>query len=175
MTQRMRVPALQRRFSRLVGAAAVVAVGSLGASCKEADPAKYELDVSFPSTALAIAAEEVRFIVYEDDAPGACQRIYLKRITNQTDLPPVALEVPPVSVCDLAGGRMAPMELPLGKHAILAVALRGRQDLLVGCADVAISSEGGKVTVDLALPGTTPVPPLSSCLSLRDACDKRCL
>lgn len=159
----------------MLGGLALIAGGLLAASCKEADAAPYELEVSFPSTALAIASEEIRFIVYDDGAPGACQRIYLKRITNQSDMPPVALEVPPVSVCELAAGRGKTLDLPLGKRAILAIALRERQDLLVGCSDVVLSSEGGKVTIDLALPGTTPVPPLSSCLSVRDACDKRCL
>ncbi len=152
----------------------VVGLGVPFTGCAAKDQASFSLNVVFPSTALAIASDEVKFIVYDDPAPGACQRIYLKRISNQSDLPRVVLDAPPVAVCDLAFGRSAPIELPIGKHSILAVALRAKQDLLVGCSDVALSEDGGEVVVDLALPGATPVPPLSSCLSVRDACEKRC-
>jgi hypothetical protein len=181
MSLSMRVLPLQRRGARVaavLGVAPVLAVlaalAALFTGCTEADPAKIQLDVVFPSTALAIASEEVKFIVYDDPNPGACQRIYLKRITNQADLPAVVLDAPPVAVCDLALGRPATLSLPLGKHSILAVALRGKQDLLVGCSDVALSEDGAQVVVNLALPGATPVPPLSTCLSVRDACEKRC-
>ncbi|MDB4933425.1 MAG: hypothetical protein JWP87_397 [Labilithrix sp.] len=156
-----------------VGLAAAL-VAALVAGCAEDKTASFSLNVVFPSTALAIACDEVKFIVFDDPNPGACQRIYLKRITNQPDLPPVVLDAAPVPVCDVALGRTQPLELPVGKHSILAVATREKQDLLVGCADVALSSDGGEVFVDLALPGATLVPPLSSCLSLRDACEKRC-
>ena len=160
------------RVVRLLGVAG--GLGVLFTGCAEKDKASFSLNVVFPSTAMAIASEEVKFIVYDDPAPGACQRIYLKRISNQSDLPPVVLDARPVAVCELAFGRSTPIDLPIGKHSILAVALRAKQDLLVGCSDVALSEDGGEVFVDLALPGATPVPPLSSCLSVRDACDKRC-
>ena len=160
------------RLAALLGVVAGLLV--LFTGCAAKDQASFSLNVVFPSTALAIASEEVKFIVYDDPTPGACQRIYLKRISNQSDLPRVVLDAPPVAVCDLAFGRSAPLELPIGRHSILAVALRGKQDLLVGCSDVALSEDGGEVVVDLALPGATPVPPLSACLSVRDACDKRC-
>ncbi|MBX3187626.1 MAG: hypothetical protein KF819_11450 [Labilithrix sp.] len=159
-----------RVFPRPLAAALAGTIGLLAVGCEEGDPASVRLNVVFPSTALAIASEEVRFIVYDDPEPGACQRIYLKRITNQTNLPPVVLESRLVPMCDLALGRGSPLELPLGKYSILAVALRGKEDLLVGCSDVALSSEGGDVFVNLALPGATPVPPLSNCLSLTEAC-----
>lgn len=164
----------RRRRRRALVAAVVGVAGLLVMGCAEEEKASFRLDVVFPSTALAIASDEVKFIVYDDPTPGACQRIYLKRITNQSDLPPVVLDLPPVPVCDLAFGRSAPLDLPIGKHSILAVALRAKQDLLVGCSDVALSADGGEVVVNLALPGATPVPPLSSCLSVRDACEKRC-
>lgn len=163
-----------RRRRRALVAAVLVGIGALVAGCKEEEKASFRLDVVFPSTALAIASDQVKFIVYDDATPGACQRIYLKRITNQSDLPPVVLDVPPAPMCNLAFGRTAPLDLPLGKHAILAVALRAKEDLLVGCSDVTLSAEGGEVTVNLALPGSTPVPPLSACLSVRDFCEKRC-
>lgn len=160
------------RVLRLLGVAG--GLGVLFTGCAAKDKAGFSLNVIFPSTAMAIASDEVKFIVYDDPAPGACERIYLKRISNQRDLPPVVLDAPPVAVCDLAFGRAAPIDLPIGKHSILAVALHAKQDLLVGCSDVALSEDGGEVFVNLALPGATPVPPLSSCLSVRDACDKRC-
>jgi hypothetical protein len=159
---------------RALVAAVAGAIAVLAAGCAEEKTASFDLDVVFPSTALAIASDEVKFIVFDDPNPGACQRIYLKRITNQPDLPPVVLESPPVPMCDVALGRTKPLELPVGKHSILAIASREKQDLLVGCADIALSSDGGEVSVALALPGATLVPPLSSCLSLSDFCGKRC-
>lgn len=166
------IPGRRRRSARL--AAVLLGIGVVVVGCKEEEKASFRLDVTFPSTALAIASDQVKFIVYDDPTPGACQRIYLKRISNQSDLPPVVLDMPPAPVCDLAFGRTAPLDLPLGRHSILAVALRAKEDLLVGCSDVALSAEGGEVVVNLALPGSTPVPPLSACLSVRDFCEKRC-
>lgn len=156
------------------GLAALAVLGLVGA-CKEADPAKYRVDVVFPSTAMAIATEDVRFIVYDDQEPGSCQRIYLKRITNQTDLPPVVSETKTIPVCELAFGKPPTIELPVGKrYSVLAIALRGGEDLLVGCSDVAVSSDDGEVSIYVGLPGTTPVPPIDSCTSFEDSCFNRC-
>ena len=132
------------------------------------------LDVVFPSTAMAIASDDIKLTVYSDAEPGACQRIYLKHITNQSDLPPVVLAPPPTPVCNLAFGYFQPLVLPLGKHSILAVATRGDQDLLVGCSDVAVSAEGTEAVINLALPSATPLPEITTCASLRDWCDSRC-
>lgn len=159
-----------RGLLRALAGPVLVGLGAIVVGCAQEDPASYRLNVTFPSTAMAIAAEEVKFIVFDDPEPGACQRIYLKRITGQADLPPVVAETAPARTCDLAFGRPVPLEVPVGKHSILAVGLRDKQDLLVGCSDVAISSEGGDLVVTLALPGATPVPPISSCVSLRDFC-----
>lgn len=155
--------------------AVVAAVGALAAGCNEADPARYRVAVVFPSTAMAIASEDVRFIVYDDPKPGACQRIYLKRITNQADLPPVVVETAPIPICEIAFGKPPSIELPVGKrYAILAVALRANEDLLVGCSDVAVSSDDGEVSIYVGLPGATPVPPIDSCTSFEDVCFNRC-
>lgn len=144
-------------------------------ACGEADPAKYQLDVVFPSTAMAIATEDVRFIVFDDPKPGSCERIYLKRITDQSDLPPVVAQVGPIPVCELAFGRPQTIELPTGKrYSVLAIALRGNEDLLVGCSDVAVSSDDGRISVFVGLPGVTPVPPIDSCTSFEDSCFNRC-
>ncbi|MBX3200003.1 MAG: hypothetical protein KF894_17840 [Labilithrix sp.] len=164
------VPVLRRRAL----AVALAGLGALATSCAKEQEASVQLEVVFPSTAMAIASDDVKLIVYEDPEPGGCQRIYLKHITNQTDLPPVVLEPPAIPVCNLAFGRPAAIVLPLGKHSILAIASRGADDLLVGCSDVAVSAEGGVAVVNLALPGATPVPPQTTCASLRDYCDDRC-
>lgn len=163
------------RFLRRAVATGILGLlGAVGAGCAEEREAAIHLDVVFPSTAMAIAADELRFIVYDDPTPGACQRIYLKRLTNQADVPPVVLEVPPMPVCHLAFGPPDPILLPLGKHSILAIASRANEDILVGCADVALSSDGGEAVIHLALPGATPVPPMTSCSTLRDYCEYRC-
>ncbi len=160
---------------RVYGVLAVIgAVGAVATGCAEEKTADVKLDVVFPSTMMAIASDEVKIVVYDDPEPGACQRIYLKRITNQTDLPPVVLDPPAVSVCQLAFGRAPTLKLPLGKHSILAVAIRSNEDLMVGCSDVAISDEVTEVTVNLTLPGTTPIPPPTTCATLRDFCDEVC-
>lgn len=166
-------PRIRLAARALVAVASSAAVALL-AGCANEKEAKVRLDVVFPSTAMAIASDDVKFLVYDDPEPGACQRIYLKHITNQSDLPPVVLDPPPVPVCNIAFGYNEPMVLPLGKHSILAIATRDGEDLLVGCSDVAVSAEGGEVAINLALPGATPVPEITSCASLRDWCDSRC-
>jgi hypothetical protein len=162
-----------RAFARALVAALPIGLVA-GAGCKEQEATNVRLNVVFPSTEMAIATEEVQFFVFDDPSPGACQSIYLKRITGQSDLPRVVAQSPPIPVCELAFGRPPVVELPFGKHAILAIASRGKEDLLVGCSDVAISSEGGEVFVNVGLPGQTPVPPRSTCASFEDSCFNRC-
>ncbi len=152
----------------------VAASCAVAAGCAKEKDVNVRLAVVFPSTAMAVAADDVKFTVYDDPEPGACQRIYLKHITNQSDLPPVVLDSAPVPVCNVVFGYNPPMKLPLGKHSILAIATRGADDLLVGCSDVAVSAEENEVVINLALPGATPVPPSTTCSSLRDWCDGRC-
>lgn len=163
-----------RVLSRALALIASALVTALAAGCSNEQEATVRLNVAFPSTAMAIASDDVKFIVFDDPTPGACQRIYLKWITGQSDLPPVVFDAPPIPVCALAFQRLVPFVLPLGRHSILAVATRSGEDLLVGCSDVALSSEGGEVVVDLALPGATPLPPTSECTTLRDWCEERC-
>lgn len=156
-----------------MGAVVLAAIG-LGIGCAKEQTADFRLNVVFPSAELAIASEEVQFFVFDDPTPGACQRIYLKRITGQADLPRVVAESSPIPVCELAFGRPKPIELPLGKHSILAIVTRGKEDLLVGCSDVALSADGGEVSVNVGLPSETPVPPRSSCATFEDSCFNRC-
>lgn len=166
---------MSRGRSRALGV--LGAAGVLGAvtACEEPEPAKYRLDVIFPSTAMAIATEDIRFTVFEDSRSGACQRIYLKWITGQSDLPRVVATTPPIPVCEIAFGRPPTIELPVGKkYSVLAVALRNNEDLLVGCSDVAVDSDNGEVSIYVGLPGTTPVPPVSECASFEDVCFARC-
>ena len=146
----------------------------LAFGCAKEKEVSVRLDVVFPSTAMAIAADDIKLTVYSDDEPGSCQRIYLKHITNQTDLPPVILDPPATPVCNLAFGYFKPLELPLGKHSILAVASRGGEELLVGCSDVSVAAEGTEAVINLALPSATPLPTFTTCASLRDWCDERC-
>lgn len=158
------------RLGAILGGLLLVGSLSAGGCAKDDARASFTFQVDFPSTPLAIATEKVKFIVYDSPDPAPCQTIYLKRITNQTDLPPVVLTTPELPMCDLALGKSPAIEVPLGKHSILAVGLRSDQDLLLGCSDVALSSEGGEVVVTLALPSTTPLPALSTCSSLKQFC-----
>lgn len=153
------------------------AAALLGATvaCEAPEPAKYRIDVVFPSTAMAIASEDIRFTVFDDPKDGACQRIYLKWITGQSDLPPVVASTPPIPVCEIAFGRPPVIDLLVGKrYSVLAVALRGNEDLLVGCSEVSVSSDDGAVTIHVGLPGATPVPPIDECTSFEDVCFARC-
>lgn len=161
-----------RRGLSVLGTAAL----GLGiAACEEPEPAKYRVEVVFPSTAMAIASEDIRFTVFDDPKAGACQRIYLKWITGQSDLPPVVTSTPPIPVCEIAFGKPPTIDLPVGKrYSVLAVALRGNEDLLVGCSEVSVSSDDGEVSIFVGLPGATPVPPIDSCTSFEDVCFARC-
>jgi hypothetical protein len=163
------------RLTPLIPTVLCIAVAAVAAAgCGDPAPASVRVDVNFPSIALAIASDTVKFIVYDDSSDGACQSIYLKHVTGQVDLPPVLLDGAPIAVCDLAAGKQVSLSVPLGKHAVLAVSQRAKSDLLVGCSDLVLTKDGGEVTIDLALPGTTPAPSLSTCLSLKDACNKVC-
>ena len=153
----------------------ILGIGALIAACEEPEPAKYRVDVVFPSTAMAIASEDLRFTVFDDPKPDACQRIYLKWITGQSDLPRVVTSTPPIPVCEIAFGRPPTIEVPVGKkYSVLAVALRNDEDLLVGCSDVSVDSNDGAVTIHVGLPGATPVPPIDTCTSFEDVCFARC-
>lgn len=162
-------------MSRALSVLGIAALAGGASACNEAEPAKYRVAVVFPSTAMAIASEDVRFTVFDDPKDGACQRIYLKWITGQSDLPPVVASTPPIPVCEIAFGKPPTLDLPVGKrYSVLAVALRGKEDLLVGCSEVSVSSDDGDVSIFVGLPGATPVPPIDSCTSFEDVCFARC-
>ncbi len=150
--------------------AAFVALPALVA-CGDPDPSSVRLDLIFPSPQLALSADQIEFVVYDDPVEGACERIYLKRLANETTgLPPESLRRAPAPLCQVMLGKTAPLDLPMGKHSILVAAKRANADLLVGCSDVTVTPDTNAVAVNLALPGTTIVSEPSKCTSIRDYC-----
>jgi hypothetical protein len=130
--------------------------------------------IGFPSTAAAVAAEEVQVLVFDATDAGAsfCTDLVVARRSQQA-LPPAIAESKVVTPCEMAAGK-GEVTIPYGLRAVLGVAQKGGQDYLIGCALQQVGSGDAQVPVQLALASTTVAVPSTTCVSLTDYCAVRC-
>lgn len=158
------------------GALAFAALGVLGACTAEADgPSRGSYTLTFPSTAAAVAADDVTVAVF--DAPSEvaratyCQDLIQAR-RRKEPLSPLS-ETSPMRICAMLDG-LGRVEVDYGERAVLAVARRAGVDFLVGCALARFGDGDAPVDVQLALVDVTLPVPFTSCVSVRDVCSGAC-
>jgi hypothetical protein len=153
---------------RAVTALAIVACSSSGSD----GGGTYTL--AFPSTAAAVAADGVQVLVFDASDAGAtfCTDLVVARRSSQA-LPKALVESKVVTPCDMVAG-LGQVTIPFGLRAVLAVAQKGGQDYLIGCALQQVGSGDAQVPVQLALASTTVTVPATTCASLSDHCGGRC-
>ena len=163
------------RFATLLGFASLTFAAVVACSAKDAAaPSAGTYTISFPSTAAAIAADSVKVYVFDAADGGAqlCPSLVIARRSKQA-LPTALVEGASVSPCDLAAGK-GQVTISYGTRAVLAVAQKGANDFLIGCAIQNIGEGSTQVPVQLALAATTVDVPATTCGTLGDHCAGRC-
>ena len=158
------------------GVALAAALACVCACSAASDPSRIEYDVTFPSTAAAVAADGVEIHVFDaakpDVAGDVCASLIVRRRTGQ-DLPAALVARSDLTPCALRAGQGA-LAVSYGSRAFLVVAQRARQDFLIGCAYVELSATTAPVEIPLALFATTIAVPTTTCPSLSDHCAGGC-
>lgn len=155
-----------------------VPVALLGACTSgEAPPSKAGYDVKFPSTAAAVATDNVQLLVFDfrpEDRAVACQNLIQSRKRKEPLAPLVA--GPVANICELVrGGR--PITVRYGEKAVLAIAIRKGADYMLGCILHTFGDEenvGTRLGVPLALIDVGQPVPDTNCTSVSDFCNLLC-
>jgi hypothetical protein len=165
----------------------MVMIGALGLSCgsgketvtenQQEAPIRQEggFSVDFPSVAAAVAAETLQVQAFEVTGERLCQKLLELRKSGQ-DMPLVAAQTPPLRPCQFASAKdeATRIELPLDKRfAFLAVAQRGKEDLMLGCGTQDVTRTKNVVPVSLALAEQKSIP-TTTCTTLSQHCASGC-
>jgi hypothetical protein len=166
--------ALRRAAQR--GVALAAALTCVCACSAASDPSRVEYNVTFPSTAAAVAADGLEIHVFDaaeaDLAGDVCASLVVRRRSDQ-DLPAALVARTDLTPCALHAGQ-GTLSVSYGSRAFLVVAQRARQDFLIGCAYVDLSATTAPVEIPLALFATTIAVPATTCASLSDHCAGGC-
>jgi hypothetical protein len=135
-----------------------------------------QVQIAFPSTAVAVASEKVQVLVFDATVPGTdCLSLLVARESGAETpkAPALLLDTGAVDACALAGGDGA-LPISYGSRSFLAVAQRGGQDFFTGCAQGDIEADSPPVSITLAEAKIgTHVPP-TTCASLSQKCTGGC-
>ena len=145
---------------------------------KNSPPVQVNYSVGFPSVSAAVDVTGVRvraFALKSGEVFGACHELVQKAKSEQ-DLGTPAGETTMVSPCDLlqnpASGQL---KVPFGEYAVLAIAFRGSDALLIGCTTTAVSDKGGKdANIAMSLFSNEVSINNSSCVDLSSHCKGGC-
>ena len=128
--------------------------------------------IEFPSKQAAIAAESLKVLVFGGEQD--CLTLIQGRKSG-TPLPAALAETPAAPVCDyLSGSVGGDIELPAGDYVVFAIAQRGNQDFLLGCARQSVNATVEHTPVNLNLADEQKSVPATTCNLLADKCGGRC-
>lgn len=140
------------------------------------EPAEGVVNVAFPSTAAAVASENVSLLVFDvpkETSPASFCTTLVQQAKSGQALPPRLTESPPKPVCDFQSGATQ-VTVGFGDKAVLAIATRAGKPYLVGCALQNIGAGDAPVTVSLGLVSTSTSVPKTDCALLSEFCSKKC-
>ncbi len=155
---------------------AVVALALVACTAASKGPSTGSYQVTFPSTAAAVATDTVQLLVFELPAdPGARTDFCLTLIQGRKRLDPQKpiLSNTPVNICEMLGGRK-PITIPYGEKAVLAVAKRKMNDFLIGCSIQTFGEGDAPLDIDLALVDVGVTVPDTPCATVGDFCTQKC-
>jgi hypothetical protein len=146
-------------------------------STKPSGPSPGTYTITFPSTAAAIATDSVEVLIFEAGADASafgnmCGNLVQMRKSNQ-QLPAPLLQPPAASPCDLLAGT-GTVTLTYGERAVLAVAMRGGKDFLIGCQVENVNQNSELSPIDLALIDPKATVPPTTCTKLSLFCQHGC-
>jgi hypothetical protein len=157
---------------------AIVLGGACCVACSQpvnqvdSPPSDAQYQVSFPSTAVAVASDTVEVLVFDATVEGAdCLSLVTARESG-AGLPksPVLLhDTGAVPTCQLQDNGTFP--LTYGSRSFFAIAQRGGQDFFAGCAQTDVEANIGPVNISLAQVKTGTTVPTTTCTSLSQKCN----
>jgi hypothetical protein len=158
-------------------AALAVPVAVVACTAGEASPSTATYTVKFPSTAAAVATDQVQLLVFDfpaDQRAVICPNLIQSRKRREPLSPVVA--GPVVNICEMLRG-VKPITVPYGERAVLAVAIRKGADYMLGCVLHTFGDEetdATKLTVPLALIDFGQAVPDTTCTNVSDFCNSVC-
>ncbi len=173
----MKLGYLRAMKSSRAGPALALAFAVAACTAEAEGPSRGTYTLKFPSTAAAVATETVSVFVFEapSDAVGRtsfCNDLITAR--KRRDQLSADVVAPPLPVCDLLAGR-APVEMPYGESAILAVAQRKGADFLIGCSIQTVGNGDLPLPISLSLTNLATPIPSTTCVSVGAFCRDECL
>jgi hypothetical protein len=162
-----------RKLATLTAPVVVVAACTAG----EAPPTTASYTVKFPSTAAAVATDQVQLLVFPVAAAErevVCPNLIQAR-KRRDPLSPVVTG-PVVNICEMLRG-VKPITVPYGEHAVLAVAIRKGVDYMLGCQIHTFGdaeSDATALAVPVALIDVGQPVPDTNCTNVSDFCNNVC-
>ena len=154
----------------------LAAASSLSCSAKDAPAAPTTYGLTFPSTAAAVAADEVDIQVFAIPSlttSDVCEDLVTKVASGQA-LPATLADTTPIATCSLLEGSSGSINVSVGPRAFLATATHAGATLLVGCAVENVTGGQLLVPIDLALVSDTVPVPTTTCTTLSAHCKQKC-
>jgi hypothetical protein len=153
-----------------------MALGGLlvAAACSSPKPVGGSFTVDFPSTAAAVATDNVQVFAFPFTTPDTCQTLFEERRSKQPPATGPIAESAVLSPCDLLAGK-GTVALGFGNYAFLGVGQRGGSDFLIGCAAQAISDSNSNVVIPLTLASNQVSVPTTMCTALSQHCAGGCM
>jgi hypothetical protein len=162
-----------------VTATAIALCGAALLACSQpvdhvaSPPTSAQYQVTFPSTAVAVASDTVQVLVFDASATGAdCLSLVTARRTG-AQLPKGAallLDTGAVQTCDLAAGQ-GTFQVSYGSRSFFAIAQRAGQDFFTGCTQADVEANIAPVNISLAQDKTGTTVPPTTCTSLSEKCN----
>jgi len=168
---------MTRVFATIVASAALLAC-----SAGEAPPSTGTYTINFPSTAAAVATDQVQLLVFDirkpEDRPTLCLDLITARKRGDTLRPSVNPPAAPVNICELSAGKK-PIQIPYGDKAILAIAQRKDrndqlQDFMLGCIIQTIGDGPAPEPISMSIISVAQPVPDTQCGSVSEFCQGRC-
>lgn len=137
-----------------------------------AEPASIPFAVSFPSSAAAIATDNVKIYVF--DGAQRCNDLVRLRQTEQA-FPARITETPSLTPCDLSVEGASTLELELRKdYTMLAVGQIAGADVFVGCTQQVQYGTTQALPIELSFIDDRQKLTAQTCVKLSDKCSGLC-
>lgn len=162
--------------------AVLVASAISGAACSQpvsqhaSAPASSQYEIVFPSTAAAIATDQVEILVFDTSMPDTdCLSLLTTRQAGAPlpEAPTLVFDSQAIDTCSLTTGS-GTLDVSFGERSFLVIAQRGGSDLFTGCAQTDLEADSATIVVPIAQAGTATALPDTACTSLSQKCAGGC-
>ena len=167
---------MTRFVPRLVITMLPLAAIVLACSAGEESPSPGTYSIAFPSTAAAVATDNVQLLLFDVPRTLAERTSFCETLTQERKrggLPKPALQNQSVNICELLLGRK-PFTIPYGEKAVFAIAQRKGADFMLGCSIQTFGQGDAPLPIALTLIDVLNPVPETACSSVGDFCALKC-